>query len=84
MNVPLYTIELVEKLARSGIKRLVMVAPGFSADCLETLEELDMENRATFLAAGGEKFSYVPCFNDSPAGIRVIEAVVRRELAGWL
>ena len=79
-----YTIELVEKLARSGIKRLVMVAPGFSADCLETLEELDMENRATFLAAGGEKFSYVPCFNDSPAGIRVIEAVVRRELAGWL
>jgi protoporphyrin/coproporphyrin ferrochelatase len=79
-----YTIEMVERLARSGVKRLAMVAPGFSADCLETLEELDMENRSTFLAAGGERFTYVPCLNDNPAGIRVIEAVVRRELAGWM
>jgi protoporphyrin/coproporphyrin ferrochelatase len=79
-----YTIEMVERLARSGVKRLAMVAPGFSADCLETLEELDMENRGTFMAAGGEKFTYVPCLNDSAAGIRVIEAVVRRELAGWV
>jgi ferrochelatase len=79
-----YTIETVERLAKAGIKRLVMVAPGFSADCLETLEELDMENRNAFLANGGEKFSYVPCLNDSPLGMRVIEQVVRRELAGWL
>jgi ferrochelatase len=78
-----YTIETVERLANAGIKRLVMVAPGFSADCLETLEELDMENRNMFLANGGERFSYVPCLNDSPLGMRVIEQVVRRELTGW-
>src|SRR5262249_42356246 len=60
-----YTIEEVVRLARKGVKRLVMIAPGFSADCLETLEELDIENRAAFLANGGEQFAYVPCLNDS-------------------
>jgi ferrochelatase len=78
-----YTIETVERLAKSGVKRLAIVAPGFSADCLETLEELDMENRAVFLANGGEKFTCVPCLNDSEHGMRVIENVVRRELMGW-
>ena len=79
-----YTIEEVTRLARSGTKRLAVLAPGFSADCLETLEELDVENRAAFLANGGEQFVYIPCLNDSVAGIRVIESVVRRELAGWI
>ena len=79
-----YTIEEVERLAKSGVKRLAIVAPGFSADCLETLEELDIENRAVFLANGGEKLAYVPCLNDSDAGLRVIEAIVRRELMGWI
>ena len=79
-----YTIEEVERLAKSGVKRLAVVAPGFSADCLETLEELDMENRAVFLANGGEKFSYVPCLNDGELGLRVIETIVRRELMGWI
>jgi ferrochelatase len=79
-----YTIDTVAKLAASGIKRLVVVAPGFSADCLETLEELDMENRAKFIEHGGEKFAYVPCLNDSPGGMRVIEGIVRREISGWL
>jgi len=79
-----YTIDTVGRLARSGVKRLAMVAPGFSADCLETLEELDMENRRAFLDNGGENFAYIPCLNSSPAGMRVIEAVVRRELAGWV
>jgi ferrochelatase len=79
-----YTIEEVERLARSGVKRLAVVAPGFSADCLETLEELDMENRAVFLASGGEQFAYVPCLNDSALGLKVIETMVRRELMGWL
>ena len=78
-----YTIDTVERLAKSGVKRLAMVAPGFSADCLETLEELDMENRAAFMAAGGERFAYIPCLNDGAAGMAVIEAVVRRELMGW-
>jgi ferrochelatase len=79
-----YTIESMERLAKSGIKRLAIVSPGFSADCLETLEELDMENRARFLEHGGEKFTYIPCLNDSPLGMRAIGQIVRRELAGWI
>jgi ferrochelatase len=79
-----YTIDTVERLAKSGVRRLAIVAPGFAADCLETLEELDMENRRVFLAGGGEKFALVPCLNDSEAGMRVIEQLVRRELMGWL
>ncbi len=79
-----YTDKTVERLANEGIKRLALVAPGFSADCLETLEELDVENRHIFEGAGGEKFAYLPALNDSPEGIDVIEAIVRRELGGWL
>jgi ferrochelatase len=79
-----YTIDTVARLASSGIERLAIVAPGFSADCLETLEELDMENRAKFQEHGGKAFAYIPCLNDSPGGMRVIETIVRRELAGWL
>jgi protoporphyrin/coproporphyrin ferrochelatase len=79
-----YTIDTMERLAKSGIKRLAIVSPGFSADCLETLEELDMENRAKFMASGGEKFTYVPCLNDGALGMSVIEQIVRRELAGWV
>ncbi len=79
-----YTDETVKRLAGEGVKRLALVAPGFSADCLETLEELDHENRHAFEEAGGEKFAYLPALNDSEEGMRVIEAVVRRELKGWL
>jgi ferrochelatase len=79
-----YTDETVERLAKSGVKKLALVAPGFSADCLETLEELDVENREIFLHNGGTHFTYVPALNDSALGIDVIEAVVRRELAGWI
>ncbi len=79
-----YTDNTVEALAKSGTKRLALVAPGFSADCLETLEELDSENRHYFESNGGEKFAYLPALNDSPEGIDVIEAVVRRELQGWI
>jgi ferrochelatase len=79
-----YTDETVKRLAAEGIKRLALVAPGFSADCLETLEELDKENRHYFEEGGGERFAYLPALNDSPEGMRAIEAVVRRELQGWL
>jgi ferrochelatase len=79
-----YTDETVERLAKSGVKRLALVAPGFTADCLETLEELDVENRDIFMRNGGEQFAYLPALNDSAEGLRVIEAVVRRELSGWL
>ena len=79
-----YTDETVEKLAKKGIMRLAMVAPGFTADCLETLEELDGENREIFEHNGGEKFSYIPALNASEPGMDVIEAIVRRELMGWI
>lgn len=79
-----YTDETVAALGRKGVRRLAMVAPGFSADCLETLEELDVENREIFTHAGGEKFAYIPALNASAGGIDVIEHVVRRELMGWV
>ncbi|MEI5667694.1 ferrochelatase [Bosea sp. CCNWLW174] len=79
-----YTDETVKALAQAGTKSLAIVAPGFSADCLETLEELDGENREIFLHNGGKEFAYLPCLNDSEEGMQVIEAVVRRELMGWV
>lgn len=79
-----YTDATVLALAKSGVKKLALVAPGFSADCLETLEELDVENRHIFEGNGGEKFGYLPALNDTPEGIDVIEAIVRRELGGWI
>jgi ferrochelatase len=79
-----YTDETVKGLAESGVKRMAIVAPGFSADCLETLEELNGENREIFMHNGGEQFAYLPCLNDSPEGMRVIEAIVERELKGWV
>jgi ferrochelatase len=79
-----YTDKTVERLAAEGVKHLAIAAPGFSADCLETLQELDVENRQIFLSNGGEKFAYLPALNDSPEGLDVIEALVRRELMGWI
>ncbi|WP_072394472.1 ferrochelatase [Hyphomicrobium sp. CS1BSMeth3] len=79
-----YTDETVKRLAREGVRRLALVAPGFTADCLETLEELDVENRHYFMENGGEKFAYLTALNDDPEGISVIETVVRRELQGWI
>ena len=79
-----YTDETVMELARTGTKRMAIVAPGFTADCLETLEELDGENRHYFEENGGEDFAYLPCLNDAPEGMRVIRHVVERELSGWL
>ncbi len=79
-----YTDKTVARLAAEGVKRLALVAPGFSADCLETLEELNGENRHIFEGGGGEKFAYLPALNDSEDGVDVIEAIVRRELQGWL
>jgi ferrochelatase len=79
-----YTDETVEELAKAGTKRLAIVAPGFAADCLETLEELDGENRHIFENNGGERFTYVPCLNDSDLGMAVIRHIVERELKGWI
>ncbi|MBO6718638.1 MAG: ferrochelatase [Rhizobiaceae bacterium] len=79
-----YTDKTVERLAAEGVKRIAIVNPGFSADCIETLEEIDGEVREIFLHAGGEKFAHIPCLNDSAEGMEVIEKLVRRELGGWL
>jgi protoporphyrin/coproporphyrin ferrochelatase len=79
-----YTDETVKRLAGSGVKRLAILTPGFSADCLETIEEIGQENAAYFHKAGGEKFARIACLNDSENGMRVIEAIVRRELQGWI
>lgn len=79
-----YTDETVIALAKRGVKSLTMIAPGFTADCLETLEELEVENRGYFEDNGGKQFSYVPALNDSEPGMRVIEHIVRRELMGWI
>jgi ferrochelatase len=67
-----------------GVTRVAVAAPGFSADCLETLEELGIRGRETFRAAGGRQFALLECLNDSAEGMDMLEALVRRELAGWL
>ena len=66
-----------------GIRKIAIVAPGFSADCLETLEELGIRGRETFIGAGGEDFALLECLNDSPEGMGLLEILIRRELAGW-
>lgn len=78
-----YTDETVKALAARGVKRLAVIAPGFAADCLETIEELGVENARYFREGGGEKFALVPCLNDSDEGMAVIRALVARELGGW-
>ncbi|EHK57694.1 ferrochelatase [Allomesorhizobium alhagi] len=79
-----YTDKTVERLAREGVKSIAIVNPGFSSDCIETLEEIAVEAREIFLHAGGANFAHIPCLNDSPGGMAVIEALVRRELSGWI
>jgi ferrochelatase len=78
-----YTDMTVKALAERGVKNLAIVAPGFTADCLETLEELAGENAEIFHHHGGENFAAIPCLNDSAAGMEVIAHIVRRELRGW-
>jgi len=70
--------------AEAGTRRLVVAAPGFAADCLETLEELAIRGRDRFLGAGGEHFAALACLNDREPGMAMLEALVRRELSGWL
>ena len=79
-----YTDKTVEKLAQDGVKSIAIINPGFSVDCIETLEEIGREVREIFLHAGGENFAHIPCLNDSPEGMAVIETLVRRELSGWI
>jgi ferrochelatase len=79
-----YTDETVKGLAERGVKNLAVVTPGFAADCLETLEEIAVENGHIYTSNGGANFAAIPCLNDSAAGMTVIKALATRELKGWV
>lgn len=78
------TDRVLAALPTQGMRRVTIVAPGFSADCLETLEELAIRGREQFLAAGGTDFAYLPCLNDSAGGIAMLGKLLARELEGWV
>lgn len=78
-----YTEDVLEALPAEGVRKVAVIAPAFSADCLETLEELSIRGSEGFLHAGGEQFAYLPCMNDSPRGIALLRHLIGRELAGW-
>ncbi len=78
------TDKVLEALPGRGIERVAVVAPGFSVDCLETLEELAIRGRESFIGAGGKEFAYLSCLNDSEEGLGLLRALLARELAGWV
>lgn len=78
------TEDTIEELAKAGVKKLAVITPGFTADCIETLEEIDIAARETFMEAGGDAFDAIPCLNDAPESIAMLAALTRRELAGWI
>ncbi|HEY5131765.1 MAG TPA: ferrochelatase [Bradyrhizobium sp.] len=79
-----YTDKTMVQLAKDGVRRIAVLTPGFSADCLETLEEIAQENAEIFKHNGGEQFAFIPCLNDSEPGMDVIRQLVLRELQGWI
>ena len=78
-----YTVEEVARLAQAGKKRIAVVAPAFSADCIETLEEINEEIQESFVHAGGESFTYIPCLNDEPAHLDALVDILADNLSGW-
>lgn len=79
-----YTIDTVTALAKEGVKRIAVITPAFSADCIETLEEIAIGNAEAFHEHGGEHFALIPCLNDSPVGMSMLRSVVGNELKGWM
>jgi len=79
-----YTDKTIEQLAKDGVKSLAVVCPGFSSDCVETLEEIAIEAGDIFKENGGEQFTLIPCLNDSLDSIRVLSAIIKNELRGWI
>ena len=79
-----YTDETIEHLAHEGVENLAIMAPGFAADCLETLEELNMEGREEFIENGGKNFTYIPCLNADAPGMALIKTLVEENIGGWL
>ena len=78
-----YTEEVLERLGGQDVRRLVAVCPGFTADCLETLDEIGREGAEQFSSGGGQQFHLVPCLNDHPAWLDAMATIARQELAGW-
>ncbi|WP_456406279.1 ferrochelatase [Thiolapillus sp.] len=78
------TVDTLRDLAGAGCKHVQVICPGFSADCLETLEEIAMENRDVFLQAGGERYEYIPCLNDSEPHIQALADLAKQYLGGWI
>lgn len=79
-----YADQTIRSLPASGVRRVAIVSPGFAADCLETLEELAIGLKESFLHEGGTHFAYLPCLNDTPRGMQLLQCLVEQELAGWL
>ncbi len=79
-----YTVEEVARLAEAGKKKIAVIAPAFSADCIETLEEINEEIKESFEEAGGEQFTYIPCLNDEPAHIAALAEIIGDNLKGWV
>jgi protoporphyrin/coproporphyrin ferrochelatase len=79
-----YTVEEVARLAEAGKTRIAVMAPAFSADCIETLEEINEEIQESFVHAGGKDFTYLPCLNDDDAHIAVMTEIVEENLKGWI
>ena len=78
-----YTAPTLETLGREGVKRVDVICPGFATDCLETLEEIAMEGRASFLSAGGKDFHYIPTTNDTPSWMTALTIIAMENLQGW-
>jgi ferrochelatase len=78
-----YTAPTVQQLAREGVKRIDVICPGFTSDCLETLEEINMEVRRDFETNGGQEYHYIPCLNDRPVWITGLAEIAEQHLIGW-
>ncbi len=79
-----YTVEEVARLAKAGHTNIAVIAPAFSSDCVETLEEINEEIKDSFIEAGGKTFTYIPCLNDSDTHIDVLASIIKNELSGWI
>ena len=78
-----YTEPTLIEMGKAGVGRVDVICPGFTGDCLETLEEINQEAREAFLHAGGKEFHYIPCLNDSPAWITALSAIAQQHMGGW-
>ena len=78
-----YTDKTLEELPSKNVKKINIISPGFSSDCLETLEELEIQNREIFMSCGGEKFNYIKCLNDNPKHLNMMALLILNHLKGW-